>query len=328
VTLRRRDFISLLGGAAAWPMAARAQQAMPVIGFVDGGSPESRARLAAAFRKGLGEAGYVEGQNVIIEPHWLEGQYDRVATLVADLVRRHVAVIAAPGSATVAVAAKAATATVPIVFGVGEDPVKLGLVANLARPGGNATGANFLSEEVNAKRLALLHALLPKAARVAVIVNPSNPTSAETTLREVQAAARTLGLQTTVLHASTSREINAAFAALAGERPDALFVGGDAFFVSRGVQFANLAARDRIPASYAQRESVAAGGLMSYGGDVAESARQAGIYAGRILKGEKPADLPVVQSTKIEFVINLQTAELLGIDVPQTLLALADEVIE
>jgi putative ABC transport system substrate-binding protein len=299
-----------------------------VIGFVDGGSAESRARLAAAFRKGLGEAGYVEGQNVIIEYHWLEGQYDRLGALTADLVRRHVAVIATPGSATVAIAAKAATATVPIVFGVGEDPVKLGLVANLARPGGNATGANFLNEEVNAKRLALLHALVPKAARVAVIVNPSNPTSAQTTLQEVQAAARTLGLQTTVFYASTSREINAAFAALAGERPDALFVGGDAFFVSRGVQFANLAARDRIPASYGQRDNVAAGGLMSYGADVAESARPVGVYAGRILKGEKPGDLPVVQSTKIEFVINLQTAELLGIDVPPTLLAIADEVIE
>ena len=215
--MRRREFMTLLGGAAAtWPHAARAQQAaVPVIGFVDGGSAESRARPAAAFRRGLGEAGYIEGQNVLIEYHWLEGHYDRVAALIADLVRRHVAVIATPGSATAAIAAKAATATVPIVFGVGEDPVKLGLVANLARPGGNATGANFLSEEVNAKRLALLHALLPKAARVAVIVNPSNPTSAETTLREVQAAARTLGLQTHVLHASTSREINAAFEARA-----------------------------------------------------------------------------------------------------------------
>ena len=231
--MRRREFITLLSGAAAaWPLAARAQQpTLPVIGFVDGGSAESRARPTAAFRKGLGEAGYVEGQNVIIEYHWLEGQYDRVAALIADLVRRHVAVIATPASATVAIAAKAATATVPIVFGVGEDPVKLGLVANLARPGGNATGANFLAEEIDAKRLALLHALVPKAARVAVIVNPSNPTSAETTLREVQAAARTLGLQTHVLYASTSREINAAFAALAGEHTDALHVGGDGFLI-------------------------------------------------------------------------------------------------
>ena len=328
--IRRRDFITLLGGAAAaWPLAARAQQpTLPVIGFVDGGSAESRARPAAAFRRGLGEAGYVEGQNVIIEYHWLEGQYDRVAALIADLVRRHVAVIATPGSATAAIAAKAATATVPIVFGVGEDPVKLGLVSNLARPGGNATGANFLAEEVDAKRLALLHALVPKAARVAVIVNPSNPTSAETTLREVQAAARTLGLQTHVLYASTSREINAAFAALAGEHTDALHVGGDGFLISRGVQFANLAARDRIPASYGQRDNVAVGGLMSYGADIAESFRQVGIYAGRILKGEKPADLPVVQLTKIQFVINLQTTELLGIDVPPSLLASADEVIE
>ena len=214
--MKRRTFIAGLGSAAAWPVVAQAQQAaMPVIGFVDGGSDESRARPAAAFRRGLGEVGYVEGQNVIIQYHWLEGQYDRAAALIADLVRRHVAVIATPGSATVAIAAKAATATVPIVFGVGEDPVKLGLVANLARPGGNATGANFLTEEIDAKRLALLHSLVPKAARVAVIVNPSNPTSAETTLREVQAAARTLGLQTTVLHASTSREINAAFEARA-----------------------------------------------------------------------------------------------------------------
>jgi putative tryptophan/tyrosine transport system substrate-binding protein len=327
--MRRREFIAGLGGAAAWPIVARAQQAgLPVIGFVDGGSAESRARPAAAFRRGLGEVGYVEGQNVIIEYHWLEGRYDRVAALIADLVRRRVAVIATPGSSVAAIAAKVATATIPIVFGVADDPVKYGLVASLARPGGNATGANFLSEEVDAKRLSLLHALVPKAARVAVIVNPSNPTSAETTLREVQAAARTLGLQTTVLYASTSREINAAFAALAGERSDALFVGGDGFLVSRGVQFANLAARDRIPASYPQRDTVAVGGLMSYGTDLAGSWRQVGIYAGRILKGEKPADLPVVQSTKIEFVINLQTAELLGIDVPQALLALADEVIE
>ena len=301
---------------------------MPVVGFVNGGSADASAGHVAAFRKGLGETGYVEGQNVTVEYHWLEGQYDRLPALMADLVRRRVAVIATPGSTPAALAAKAATATIPIVFGVGEDPVKLGLVASLARPGGNATGINFFAQEVVAKRLGLLHELVPKAVRVAVLVNPANATSAETTLRDVQEAARAIGLQIQVLNASTSREIDAAFATLARERPDALFVAADAFFASRRVQFATLAARDRIPAAYANRDFVAAGGLMSYGTDFADSYRQVGVYTGNILKGAKPADLPVVQSTKFEFVINLQTAKALGIDVPPTLLAIADEVIE
>ena len=240
-----------------------------------------------------------------VEYHWLEGQYDRLPALMADLVRRRVAVIATPAQAA-AIAAKAATATIPIVFGVGDDPVKLGLVASLARPGGNATGINFFIPEVVAKRLGLLHELVPKAVRVAVLVNPANAASAETTLRDVQEAARTIGLQIHVLNASTSREIDAAFATLARERPDALFVAGDAFFTSRRVQFVTLAARDRIPAAYGDRDFVAAGGLMSYGTDIADSYRQVGVYTGNILKGAKPADLPVVQSTKFEFVINLQ----------------------
>ena len=245
--IRRREFIAGLGSAAAWPVVARAQQpAMPVIGFVNAGSADASAGYVAAFRKGLGETGYVEGQNVTVEYRWLEGQYDRLPALMADLVRRRVAVIATPGSTPAAIAAKAATATIPIVFGVGDDPVKLGLVASLARPGGNVTGINFFAAEVVAKRLALLHELVPKAVRVAVLVNPANAPIAETTLRDVQEAARAIGLQIHVLNASTSREIDAAFATLARERPDALFVAPDAFFTSRRVQIATLAARDRI----------------------------------------------------------------------------------
>ena len=326
--LIRREFITLLGGAVAtWPFAARGQQpAMPVVGFVNAGS--SVASWSNAFRKGLNETGYVEGQNVAVEYHWLEGQFDRLPSLMADLVRRQVAVIATPLGNYASQAAKAATTTIPIVFGVGEDPVKLGLVDSLARPGGNATGINFFSLEVNAKRLGLLHELVPKAIRVAVMVNPANAQVAETALRDIPEAARVLGLQTHVFNASTSREIETAFATLVRDRADALFVATDIFFLSRRVQFATLAAHYRIPAAYIGREAVEAGGLMSYGTDRADTHRQVGVYTGQILKGAKPADLPVLQSTKFEFVINAQTARLLGIEVPNSIQLLADEVIE
>jgi putative tryptophan/tyrosine transport system substrate-binding protein len=328
--MRRREFIAGLGGAAAtWPLVAHAQQpALPVVGFLNGASADGYAPMVAAFRQGLKEAGYVEGRNVTVEYHWLNGQYDRVPALIADLVRSRVAVIAIPGTTAAAIAAKAATATIPIVFGVAEDPVKLGLVASLARPGGNATGVNSFTSEVVAKRLALLHQLVPKAVRIAVLVNPANVPGTEATLRDVQEAARAIGLQIHVLNASTSREIDAAFATLARERPDALFVGPDGFFNVRLVQFATLAARERIPTTYANRDLVAAGGLMSYGTDRVDRFRQVGVYTGNILKGAKPAELPVMQPTKFEFVINLTTAKALGIEVPETLLATADEVIE
>ena len=326
--MRRREFIAGLG-AAAWVSPARAQQsAVPVVGFVYAGSADTAAGYLTPFRKGLGETGYVEGQSVIVEYHWLDGQYDRLPALMVDLVRRRVAVIATPINAPGAIAAKAATATIPIVFAVGADPVELGLVASLALPGGNATGINFFALEVNAKRLGLLYQLVPKAVRVAVLLNPSNATSAEVTLRSVQEAASVNGLQIQIINASTSQEIDAAFATLARERPDALFVSGDAFFNSRRVQFATLATRDKIPAAYPEREYVEVGGLMSNGTSFADTFRQVGIYTGSILKGAKPTNLPVVQSTKFEFVINLQTAGALGIEVPPTLLALADEVIQ
>ena len=314
----RRELIAGLGGAAvAWPLAARAQQpAMPVVGFVNGASADAAARNTAAFRKGLNEAGYFEGQNVTVDYRWLAGHYDRLPAVMADLVRLRVAVITTSGNAPSALAAKAATATIPIVFGVGEDPVQLGLVASLARPGGNATGINYFVQEVVAKRLRLLHALVPKAVRVAVLVNPANVSTTESALRDVQKAAPTIGLQIQILNATTIAEIDAAFANFAGERPDALFVAPDAFFNSRGVQFATLTARDRIPAAYPSRDIVAAGGLMSYGTDLADLYHQVGVYTGKILKGAKPADLPVLQSTKFEFVINLQTARALGIEVP------------
>jgi len=326
--MRRREFITLLGGAAAWPLGARAQQsAMPVVGFIRDGSADANARYAAAFRKGLNETGYVEGQNVTVEYHWLEGQYDRLPALMADLVRRQVAVIATPGN-TPTLAAKAATARIPIVFGVAEDPVQLGLVASLARPGGNATGINFFVNEIVAKRLALLHELVPKASRIALLINPRNTFSAEATLKEVPQAARALGLQLQIFKAGTSSEVDAVFGALAREPADALFLAGDAFYASRRVQLATLAVRERIPMTVSARELVEAGALMSYGTDIAHSFRQVGAYTGNILKGTKPSDLPVVQSTKFELVINLQTAKTLGLDVPPTLLARADEVIE
>jgi putative ABC transport system substrate-binding protein len=327
--MRRREFITLIGGAAAtWPIAARAQQpALPVVGFIRDGSADANARFAAAFRKGLNETGYVEGQNVTIEYHWLEGQYDRLPALMADLVGRRVAVIATPGIVPT-LAAKAATTTIPIVFGVGDDPVRLGLVTNLARPGGNATGINFFVNEVAAKRLRLLHDLVPKAVRIAVLVNLAKASTEEFTLRAVQEAAPTLGLKIQILNASTIGEIDAAFTTIARDHSDALLVAPDAFFVSRRVQFITLTARDRIPATYSLRDYVAIGGLMSYGTDLADAFRQVGVYTGKILKGAKPADLPVVQLTKFEFVINLQTARALGIEVPPGLLSIADEVIE
>jgi putative tryptophan/tyrosine transport system substrate-binding protein len=329
IDVRRREVLGLLGGAATWPVAARAQQlALPVIAFINARSAESATRQAAAFRQGLAETGYVEGQNIAVEYYWLDGRYDRLPSLVADLVRRRVAVIATPGTTAAALAAKAATSTIPIVFGVGEDPVRLGLVTSLARPGGNATGVNFFTAELTAKRLGFLHDLVPKAVRIAVLVNPANATTAEPTLRDIPEAARALGLQIQVLNASTSREIEAAFATLRREPADALFVTGDGFFTSRRVQFAVHAVRHAIPAIYSSREYPEVGGLMSYGTDAADRFRQAGTMSGQILKGTKPADLPVIQSSKFEFVINMQTAKALDLEVPNALQLLADEVIE
>jgi ABC-type uncharacterized transport system substrate-binding protein len=328
--MKRRAFITLLGGAAAWPLAAHAQQpAMPVVGFINAGvanTSAGRGRVAA-FRKGLSEAGYAEGQNVIVEYHWLEGHYERLPALTADLIRRRVAVIATPASTEASLAAKAATATIPIVFGVAGDPVKLGIVASLARPGGNATGINFFGIEVDAKRLGLMHELLPKASRFAVLINPANAATAQATSKALKEATGALGLDALFFNASTSAEIDVAFAAFGRERADALFIAGDAF-ASRSVQIAMLAVRDRIPASYVSREMVEAGLLMSYGTVLVDMFRQVGIYTGTILKGAKPADLPVLQSTKFEFVLNLQTARSLNLDIPPMLLARADEVIE
>ena len=325
--MKRREFITLFGGAAvAWPLGARAQTAMPVIGFLDIRSPgtmiEERLR---AFRQGLKETGYVERENVAIEYRWAENQIDRLPVLAADLVRRQVAVIVASGAIASVLAAKAATTTIPIVFSVPEDPVRLGLVASLARPGGNLTGINFLSGELVAKRLELLRDLVPGAARMAVLVTAD---SADTTVKDVDAAARALGLQIQVFNVSAIREIDAAFATFARERPDALFVAGDAFLSGRRVQLAQLAAFHRLPATYALRDYAEAGGLMSYGASITDAWRLIGIYTGRILKGAKPADLPVVQSTKFELVINAETARMLGLTVPPSLLAIADEVIE
>ena len=325
----RRQFITLLGGAAAaLPLPARAQQPMPVIGFLDPRSPHTLADQLRAFRQGLKDTGYVEGENVAIEYRWAEDQYDRLPALAAELVRRRVAVIVTNGGSASAFAAKAATTTIPIVFSVGEDPVRLGLVASLARPGGNLTGINLVISELTTKRLGLLRELVPGAARVAVLVNPANTANAETTLRDVEPAARAMGLQIEVLKASTSREIDAAFATFVRERPDALLVGGDPFFRARRVQLANLASHLSIPATYALRDYAEAGGLMSYGSNLTDSYRQVGVYTGRILKGAKPADLPVVQASKFELVINAQTARLLGLTVPPQLLARADDVIE
>jgi putative tryptophan/tyrosine transport system substrate-binding protein len=325
--MKRREFITLLGGAAAWPFAARAQQpALPVVGFLNAFSPFTE-RLSA-FRQGLKETGYVEGENVAIEYRWAENQIDRLPALAAELARRQVAVIVATGGVVSALAAKAATTTIPIVFVAAEDPVSLGLVASLARPGGNATGINVFTGELTAKRLELLRELVPAATRIALLVNPADAATAETTVRDMEAAARAIGLQIQVVRASTSREIDAAFATLVRERPDALFIAPQPFFTSRRVQLTALAARHAIPATFSTRESAEAGGLMSYGSNIADAYRQVGVYTGRILKGAKPTDLPVVQSSKFELVINHQTARMLGLTVPPSLLAIADEVIE
>jgi putative tryptophan/tyrosine transport system substrate-binding protein len=331
--MRRREFITLLGGAAAvWPLAARSagaqQAAMPVIGLLDQRSPDELAARLRGFRQGLRDLGFVEGENVAIEYRWAENKLERLPELAADLVRRQVAVIAATSGTSPGLAAKATTTKIPIVFIVSNDPVRLGLVASLARPDGNLTGINFFSGELAAKRLELLHELVPTATRLAVLIDPANPDYAETTVRDVGAAARAIGLQVQVVNASTVREINAAFATFVRERPDALFVGHDPFFNSRRTQLVHLATRLAVPASYSARDFAEAGGLMSYGADVADAWRQAGSYVGRILKGAKPADLPVVQSSKFELVINTQTATMLDLTVPPQLLATADEVIE
>jgi putative tryptophan/tyrosine transport system substrate-binding protein len=324
--MNRREFITLIGGAAAWPLAARAQQAaMPVIGFLGVGSPDNYGLYLAAFRKGLNETGFVEGKNVAIDYRWAEGKYDRMTELAADLVRRQVSVIATPGTPPGARAAKAATSTIPIVFGVGEDPVALGLVASVGRPNSNATGINFLTAEVVAKRLALLP---PGASRIAALINPTDATRAKAVQSEVEAAALAMGVQLQILSASTGSEIDAAFAALVRDRARALLVGPDAFFNTRRVQLANMAAHHSIPTAFAVREYVDAGGLMSYGASLTDMFRLAGVYTGRILTGTKPGDLPVLQSTKLELVINAQTARMLGVTVPPTLLSTADEVIE
>jgi putative ABC transport system substrate-binding protein len=328
--IERREFITLLGGAAvAWPLAVRAQQpAMPVIGFLDTRSPDAMADRLRGFRRGLAETGYLEVDNVTILYRWAENNMDRVPELLADLVRRQVAVMQAGGNIAAIFAAKAATATIPIVFIVPEDPVRLGLVTSLARPGGNLTGINFFNAELVAKQLELLHELLPRAARVAVFVNPVSVNNTEAIERDAPPAARAMGLEIQFFRASSSREIDAAFATISREPPDALFVGNDGFFNSRRVHFVHQASHHRLPAIYTGREFSEIGGLMSYGTNIADAFRQSGIYAGRILKGAKPADLPVVQSIKFELVINHQTARMLGLTVPDKLLVAADEVIE
>ncbi len=326
--MKRREFITLLGGAAAaWPLAASAQQpAMPVIGFLSGTSPET-ARLRA-FRQGLKDAGFIEGENVAIEYRWADDQTDRLPALAAELAQRRVAVIAAIGGIPSALAAKAATTTIPIVFLVGVDPVRLGLVSSLPRPGGNLTGINVINSELASKRLELLRALVPGAIRIGVLVDPTNASGTDATLRDVGAAARTMGLQIQVLNASTSLELDAAFATLVRERSAALIVGSTPFFFDRRVQLALLAARHAAPAIYQDRHHAEVGGLISYGASLGDAYRHVGVYAGRILKGAKPADLPVVQPTRFELVINVSTARMLGLTVPDPLLATADEVIE
>jgi putative ABC transport system substrate-binding protein len=323
--LRRREFIAGIAGTAAWTFRARAEQPMPTVAFVTARSGNTSLFAVDAFRKGLGETGYVEDRNVAVEYHWLDGQFDRLPSLMADIVRRRVAVITTLNNTLIATTAKGATAAIPIVFSVGTDPVKTGLVASFARPGGNATGINYFALEVSAKRLALLHALAPEATRVAILVNPANAPSANVTLRSVEDAARAIGLRTRVLAASTSREIDAALASLAEEREDSvLFVAPDGFFQSHGAQLVALTARDKVPAAYPDRPTVQAGGLMSYGADAVDMFRHVGVYTGNILKGAKPADLPVQQSTKFDFVINRNTAKALGLEIPVVLRVSAD----
>ena len=326
----RRTFITLLGGAALAPLlAARAQQAaMPVVGFLAVGSPEASANLVAAFRNGLSESGYVEGLNVAIDYRWAGNQYDRLPALAAELVRRKVAVIVATGGTVSVPVAKAVTTTIPIVFNMGGDPVQAGLIASLNRPGGNVTGISYMNVELGAKRLGLLHELLPGASRFAVLVDPNVSAAAESTVTDLQAAASTIARQIEVLAAGTNREIDAAFARLAQTRSDALLVSPFPLFYDRRVQILTLAARHAIPAIYPAREWAEAGGMMSYGSSFIDLFRQTGIYTGRVLKGEKPADLPILRATKFELVINLQTAKTFGIEVPPTLLGRADEVIE